>query len=139
MKQLAIIFSIIILSGCSAQWHLKRAIKKDPALLTERVIKITDTVRLDAVSVTDTFVLRDVDTIEVVKDRFRVKITRSFDTIRVEGGCDSIVVYREIEVPVKVVEYKERNAWYHKMYEASFYILILGLILFILARKLKDL
>lgn len=138
MKKLAAILCILILSGCSAQWHLKQAIKKDPSIEAEKIIKIIDTVKVDAVHVTDTLVLRDIDTVEIVKDRFRVKITRSFDTIKVEGGCDSVVVYREIEVPVRVLEYKERKMWYHKMYEASFYILVFGFLIVVLVKKLTD-
>ena len=53
---------------------------------------------------------------------------RSFDTLIIDGGCEADTIYKTIEVPVETVVYKEREKWYHKVYEASFYILVITLI-----------
>ena len=91
---------ILILSGCSAEWHLSKAVKKNPSLLKERITSVTDTVVVEPIAVRDTVTLSKVDTVEIVKDRFRVKIMRSYDTLIIDGGCDSDTVVRTITVSV---------------------------------------
>jgi len=119
---------ILLMSSCSAQWHLKTAIKKDPTIVKQKVITVVDTVVTEPIVVRDTVTLSKIDTVEVVKDKFRVKIMRSFDTLIIDGGCEADTIYKTIEVPVETVVYKEREKWYHKVYEASFYILVITLI-----------
>lgn len=60
-----------------------------------------DTVVTKPVSVHDTVTLASVDTIEIVKDRFRVKIVRSFDTLMIDGGCDADTIVRTVQVTTK--------------------------------------
>lgn len=60
-----------------------------------------DTVVTKPVSVHDTVTLASVDTIEIVKDRFRVKIVRSFDTLMIDGGCDADTIIRTVQVTTK--------------------------------------
>ena len=91
---------ILILSGCSAEWHLSKAVKKNPSLLKERITSVTDTVVVEPIAVRDTVTLSKVDTVEIVKDRFRVKIMRSYDTLIIDGGCDSDTIVRTITVSV---------------------------------------
>jgi len=91
---------ILILSGCSAEWHLSKAVKKNPSLLRERVTSVTDTVVVEPIAVRDTVTLSKVDTVEIAKDRFRVKIMRSYDTLIIDGGCDADTIVRTISVQV---------------------------------------
>ena len=91
---------ILILSGCSAEWHLSKAVKKNPSLLKERITSVTDTVVVEPIAVRDTVTLSKVDTVEIVKDRFRVKIMRSYDTLIIDGGCDADTIVRTISVQV---------------------------------------
>ena len=100
-KCLILLLFTLILAGCSAEWHLTRAIKKDPTILRERVVTVVDTVVTKPVSVHDTVTLASVDTIEIVKDRFRVKIVRSFDTLMIDGGCDADTIIRTVQVTTK--------------------------------------
>jgi hypothetical protein len=93
----------LLLTGCSADWHLRKALKKDPSLLTTKTITVMDTVVTEPIVVRDTTILRQRDTIEIVKDRFRLKIVRSFDTLMIDGGCDADTIYREIKVAVPQV------------------------------------
>jgi hypothetical protein len=108
-----LLFVTLILSGCSPEWLLKQAIKKDPTLLTTTTITVTDTV-----VIRDTVITSQVDTIEIVKDKFRVKIMRSYDTLTIDGGCDSDTIVRTIQVPIERVVYKEE----HKIFRWSFYL-----------------
>jgi hypothetical protein len=62
-----------------------------------------DTVVTEPIVVRDTTILKQRDTIEIVKDKFRLKIVRSFDTLMIDGGCDADTIYREIKVAVPQV------------------------------------
>jgi hypothetical protein len=100
MKWYIPLFAFLILSGCSAEWHLSKAVRKNPELLKPKTMIVTDTVVTDPIVVKDTVTISQVDTIEIVKDRFRVKIMRSYDTLIIDGGCDADTVIRTIRVDV---------------------------------------
>jgi hypothetical protein len=93
-------FVILILSGCSAEWHLSRATKKNPELLKPTTILVTDTIVTDPIVVKDTIVTAQRDTVELIKDRFRVRVIRSFDTLLIDGGCDADTIVRTVTVSV---------------------------------------
>lgn len=93
-------FSILLLIGCSPEWHLKRAVQKDPSILQMKTMIVTDTVVTEPIVVKDTVTLSQVDTVEIVKDRFRVKIVRSYDTLMIDGGCDADTIIRTVTVSV---------------------------------------
>jgi hypothetical protein len=61
---------------------------------------VTDTVVTEPIVVRDTVTTSEVDTIEIVKDRFRVKIMRSYDTLVIDGGCDADTIVRTVRVDV---------------------------------------
>jgi hypothetical protein len=124
-------FVILILSGCSAEWHLSKAVYKNPSILKPRTMIVTDTVVTDPIAVRDTVTTSQVDTVEIIKDKFRVKIMRSYDTLIIDGGCDSDTIVRTVRVEVPVVEYKERNGILDSMYRGSFYVLLFGILVFI--------
>jgi len=118
---LTLLFVTLILSGCSPEWLLKKAIKKDPTLLKTKMIVVTDTVVTEPIVVRDTVTMSQVDTVEIIKDKFRVKIIRSYDTLIINGGCDGDTIVRTVEVPVEQVVYKEE----HKIFRWSFYLWVL--------------
>jgi len=123
---------ILILSGSSAEWHLSKAVDKHPELLKGKTMIVTDTVVTEPIVVKDTVTISQVDTVEIVKDKFRVKIMRSYDTLIIDGGCDADTIVRTLEVKVPVVEYKERSTLFDKIYKSSFYILIISIIILVL-------
>ena len=125
MKWPVALITIALLSSCSAQWHLKRAIKKDPSILQTDTIAIVDTVVTPPVTLTDTVTLRTRDTLVVQKDRLKVKIVRSFDTITVDAICDSDTIIQVVEVPVPSLVMRDSDRWYNKVYKFSFYLLVL--------------
>ena len=94
------LFVILILSGCSAEWHLSKAVKKNPQLLKPTTMIVTDTVVTEPIAVRDTVTISQVDTVEIIKDKFRVKIMRSYDTLIIDGGCDSDTIIRTVTVSV---------------------------------------
>ena len=94
------LFAFLILSGCSAEWHLSKAVRKNPELLKPKTMIVTDTVVTDPIVVRDTVITSQRDTIELIKDRFRVKVIRSYDTLLIDGGCESDTIVRTVTVAV---------------------------------------
>ena len=92
---------IILTTSCSSKWHLKKALQKDPTMLVQDTMIVTDTVVTESTAVLDSVIISKVDTIEIVKNNFRVKIMRSFDTLIIDGGCDADTVFRTIEAPAR--------------------------------------
>jgi hypothetical protein len=129
MKWLAGLITIVLLSSCSAQWHLKRAVKKDPTLLNTDTIAIVDTVVTPPVTLTDTVITRTQDTVVVQKDKLKVQVVRSYDTIMVDAVCESDTIVQIVEVPVPSVVMKDSDRWYNKVYKFSFYVLLILLLL----------
>ena len=101
----------LMLTSCGASWHLKRAIAKNPALARDTVLRIDTTIISRSVEIRDTVFIKEVDTIQVVKNGVVVDIRRSFDTIEVDVQCppDTIRVFKEVPMVQLVPEKKERN------------------------------
>ena len=114
---------VILTTSCSTQWHLKRAIKKDPTILVQDTAIVTDTVVIEKTAVLYSVITSKVDTIEIVKNNFRVKIMRSYDTLIIDGGCDADTIVRTVSVPFEKIVYVAHDKWYHKMYKGSFFLL----------------
>ena len=115
IKVLAIISSIclVALTSCSASFHLRRAIQKDPTIIQPEIVQVVDTVIITpSERVETTFVALPIDTITIEKERLRIKIRRIHDTLRVEGECrsDTITITETIELP-PVIKYEDRPWW----------------------------
>lgn len=136
MKWLNVLMIAFLLSSCSAQWHLKRAVKKDPTILVEDTLVVKDTVVVPPVVITDTVTTKQHDTIIVQKDRLKVRIVKKLDTLIIEGQCASDTIVRTIEVPVPSIVMRDSDKWYNKVYKGSFYLLLL-LLLFLYLRANK--
>lgn len=95
-----LLVTTLLLTGCSAEWHLRQAVRKNSDLVKPQTISVWDTVVTEPIAVRDTVTLSKVDTVEIVKDRFRVKIMRSYDTLIIDGGCDADTIVRTISVQV---------------------------------------
>ena len=136
MKWYISLFVILILSGCSAEWHLSRAVRKNPELLKSQTVNVTDTIVLPGVELMDTVILKQVDTITLVKDRFRVKIMRSFDTLIIDGGCDSDTIVRTVQVVVpQLVRSESRMQKVQRFTFWSFVSLLLIAIAVVIVRR----
>jgi len=115
IKVLAIIslICLVALTSCSASFHLRRAIQKDPTIIQPEIIQVVDTVIITPLErVETTFVALPIDTITIEKERLRIKIRRIHDTLRVEGECrsDTITITETIELP-PVIKYEDRPWW----------------------------
>lgn len=101
----------LLISSCSAKYHLNRAIAKDPSIVLNTTVRVDTTIITKSVAVRDTIKIKEVDTIQIVKNGVVVDIRRQYDTIEVDVQCppDTIRVYQEVEVPTYVPEKKEKN------------------------------
>jgi len=101
----------LLLSGCGAQWHLKRAIAKDPTIAQDTVLRIDTTIITESIELRDTITLLKLDTITIERDGVVVHIERRFDTLLVDVECppDTVRVFKEVPLVQYVPEKKERN------------------------------
>lgn len=127
MRWVVRLIMISLLSSCTATWHLKMAIKKDPTIMVGDTLVVKDTVVTPAVAITDTVTTKLHDTIIVEKDRLKVKIVKRLDTLIIEGKCDSDTIIREIEVPYEKVVYHEKEKPLHTLQRWAMYLLFVVL------------
>lgn len=103
-----VIVLLVMLTGCSAEWHLKKAIKKNPSLIQPSVHTIDTIVIRDSVAFTDTFVSKTIDTLTIEKEGVKTIVYRNHDVIRIKTIVkpDTIRIQKTIRVPR--VYYEER-------------------------------
>jgi hypothetical protein len=116
MARWILIPAVAVMASCSASWHLKRAIAKDPSIVKPTAVRFDTIVVTKERKLTDTIVMNDVDTITIERDRVRVRLVRSYDTLMVEGTClpDTIKidVIREIPQVVQPRRWRDQfNLW----------------------------
>lgn len=126
MKWLGRLTLILLLSSCSAQWHLNKAVKKDPTILVKDTLAVQDTVVVPPVVITDTVTTKQHDTIIVEKDRLKVRIVKRLDTLIIEGQCASDTIVRTIEIPYEKVVYVEKEKPIQVLQRWALYILLIG-------------
>jgi len=118
-RKLIFIALVIPMYGCGANWHLKRAIMKDPSILTEGVVieRVTDTItvimpelRVDTVHAWS----RDTVTTYVDRVRIRTKVDTVNRTVFVDVVCppDTIYVEHTYEKTTIRPVVKQRAPWW---------------------------
>jgi hypothetical protein len=105
---------ILLMSSCSAHWHLKKAVQKDPTILKERVITIVDTVVTPPIVVVDTISLTGTDSVVIKNDTVSITITKYQDRWIVKTKVEPMEIVREVKVEVPVVQYVERISIFWK-------------------------
>ena len=134
MKWLVKLTLLLLLTSCSAQWHLKKAVQKDPAILEKDTLVVTNTVVSPPVAITDTVTLKQHDTITIVKDRLKVQLVKVNDTITINAECASDTIVTTIEVPYEKIVYVEKENFKDKVL-SSILALIGGFLAFVLIIK----
>ena len=128
---------LLLLPGCSAQWHLNKAIRKNPSLLEKEIVSVVDTVIIPSVSIHDTLVFSKIDTVEIVKDNFHVKLVRVRDSIFIQGGCKTDTLIRTVSIPIERIIYKEKNNWFDKVKLFCFYVILVIIMAALVQRIIK--
>jgi len=133
-KLCLICLSVLLLSGCSAGWHLKKAVQKDPSILKPTVVTIWDTIVTPPVYLVDTVGIPEVGDSSVIdNDTVRVVITKFQDKIIVKTKVKEIEVPREVQVecPPQVIQESGGMSGKVKNYLLAFLSLALALMMFI--------
>ena len=125
MKWLVKSILLLSLMSCSAQWHLKKAVQKDPLILAKDTLVVTDTVVVPPVVITDTVTTKQHDTITIVKDRMRVQVVRKLDTLIINAQCGSDTIVRTIEVPYDKIVYVQKETPLQILQRYALYLLML--------------
>lgn len=118
MKKILLILLSLLLISCNpfiskelrkknkCNRKLERVLRKCPELLTvkDTTIVLDTTIITKSVKV-DTILSINFDTLEIIKDKFHLKLIRSVDTLIIDGGCESDTIYIDkiVKVPVHTV------------------------------------
>lgn len=104
-----VIALLILLTGCSAEWHLKKAIKKNPSLIQPSTHTIDTTIIRDSFAIYDTFVSKTIDTLTIENEGVKTIVYRNHDVIRIKTivKADTIRYTKTITLPPQI-QYKER-------------------------------
>ena len=101
-----LLLSLFSLVGCSSQWHVKRAIKKDPTILVKDTINHIDTFRVETnrVEIDSVFMVSS-DTTVIIKENLTIRHFIHNDSVFITGECDTIFmdVVREVKVPFEKI------------------------------------
>ena len=104
-KYLIIILSFFLLVSCNPSKRIHRIAERN-GLLKSDTITLIDTVKIASVRADTAFIWSKLtDTLILTKDRLKVTIIKTGDTVEVSGQCDSIIVYKTIKIPyTQIVE-----------------------------------
>lgn len=130
MRGLWLIGVVLMVQSCGAQWHLKRAIAKEPEIVQVQPL-ILDTTVITEIKVAKGLFQINRDTALVLEqDGVKTSINVLHDTVWVETTCppDTITVSKEILVP-KVV-YQEKLSNFDIVKLVIILIIIISLITF---------
>jgi hypothetical protein len=127
MRNLLFLISAILLTGCSANYHLKRAIAKGANVYIER--RDTTIITKERI-LRDTLILNTVDSVVVTKDKVIVKLVRNHDTIRLSAICksDTIKVPYYIKTTVTKVEKKDKFSILLQLFFVIFILYVVALL-----------
>lgn len=124
---LIILIVSLALGSCSAEWHLKQAIRKGARVEQQKWDTLVVTKER---TLWDTLTLNDVDTVVIQKDNIKLRIIRNFDTIRVKAICqpDTIRLTKYINKTIKAPS--EKGNW-----EKYVMLFAVGMLLIVLIRQ----
>jgi hypothetical protein len=114
-KLTKLLLILLLFSGCSAEYHLKQAIKKNPDIIMMKVAIQKDTILIrDSFEFTDTFYSKLIDTFTIQKDGVKTIVYRNHDVIRVKTIVkgDTIKVRQTIYQPVIKIKDCQHNWWF---------------------------
>ena len=132
-----IIMIFATLSSCGAQFHLRRAIAKDPSIARDTIVKLDTAIVTEEKILSDTLIIHDTIVREIKREGVVVKLQKIHDTIMIEAICesDTIEIVKEVEVVRVIKEEKTSIFESANLLIRSLIALIVSLILFILLYK----
>lgn len=105
----------LLASSCSAQYHLKRAVKKDASIAKDTIVRLDTTFLTQEKSLVDTLVIHDTIVKEIKRDGVVVRLQKIHDTIMIDAICesDTIELFKEVEV-IRYIK-QEKTSIFDKM------------------------
>jgi hypothetical protein len=107
MKYLSTLVVAALLTGCSATYHLNKAVKKDPSILKPVIITVWDTIITPPVYLVDTVaVLDNGDSAVIENDTVKIVITKYQDKMIVKTLVKEVpyAVSVQAECPPQLVQ-----------------------------------
>jgi hypothetical protein len=107
MKYLSTLVVAALLTGCSATYHLNKAVKKDPSILKPVTITVWDTIITPPVYLVDTVaVLDNGDSAVIENDTVKIVITKYQDKMIVKTLIKEVpyAVSVQAECPAQLVQ-----------------------------------
>lgn len=135
----ALVVTALTLSSCSAQYHLRRAVAKNPSIAKDTIVKIDTAIVTQEKVLADTIVVSDTIVQEIISEDVRIRVQRIHDTIRIEATClsDTIEITKEVEV-VRYVQEQKRSIFDEMtMLIRSLIALVVCFALIIIMRKIS--
>jgi len=126
-----------MLTSCGAQYHLKRAIAKDPSIVQKEAIKLDTVIITEIKTVRDSVVIKgDTSMVFVNKGVItQIKVVR--DTFMIQTTCPPDTIHIEKEIYVPKVVYQEKTTTFDLVKLILVILTIISLIAFF--RKLYKL
>jgi hypothetical protein len=114
MKKTLVLSLILLLSSCSANWHIKRAIKKDASILKSTTYLIDTMLVTDSFAFLDTFYAKSIDTFVAESGPCKTTIYKYNERIIVDQQVrrDTIRFKETITLPPQVVYTEKKPKWY---------------------------
>ena len=107
MKYLSTLVVAALLSGCSATYHLNKAVKKDPSILKPTIVTVWDTIITPPVYMVDTIgVIAEGDSSVIDNDTVKIVITKYQDKMIVKTQIKEVpyAVSVQAECPPQLVQ-----------------------------------
>lgn len=106
-KYLSTLVVAALLSGCSATYHLNKAVKKDPSILKPTIVTVWDTIITPPVYLVDTIeVIAEGDSSVIDNDTVKIVITKYQDKMIVKTQIKEVpyAVSVQAECPPQLVQ-----------------------------------
>ena len=106
-KYLSTLVVAALLSGCSATYHLNKAVKKDPSILKPTIVTVWDTIITPPVYMVDTIgVIAEGDSSVIDNDTVKIVITKYQDKMIVKTQIKEVpyAVSVQAECPPQLVQ-----------------------------------
>jgi hypothetical protein len=111
MARLFILF--ILLSSCSAEWHLKKALKKDPEIVGAKMFNIYDTLWTNSIKFTDSISIDFKDSLIITNDTVQVKLyKRGKKQLIVKTVVKPYPIYKKVRVIKTEYRNSYKNIWW---------------------------
>jgi len=131
-----LIISLILIgliSSCSAEWHMRKAIQKDPDIIDTRIVYKFDTLWTNSVRLRDSVNIDFKDSIVITNDTITIKLTKiAKNKLRVDAEVKPYPIYR------KITQYRTIIRSDKSRFNSLFWQIVLALVLVIGASKVID-